>query len=119
MVDSIMIKKATESVLSLNPVRIGATEYPSYISEVVQSFMGQLKELGINLATVSSKDFQIICKASSEKGGAMLRLWYGTSLENHTKGFINKIEIFDISDPNIITEIRKLRTLNGPLTWRK
>lgn len=119
LVDSIMIKKATESVLSLNPVRIGATECPSYISEVVQSFMGQLKELGINLETVSSKDFQIICKASSEKGGALLRLWYGTSLENHTKGFINKIDIFDISDPNIITEIRKLRTLNGPLTWRE
>ncbi|WP_373811089.1 hypothetical protein [Porphyromonas macacae] len=113
LVDSNVIKKAIESVLSLNPVRIGTTESPGYISEVVLSFMEQIKERGINLEIVSSKDFQINCKASSENGGAMLRLWYGTSLENHTKGFINKIEVFDISDPNIITEIRNLRTLNG------
>ena len=70
-----------------------------------------MKERGIKLEFLSSKDYQINCKASSEKGSAMLRLWYGTSLENHTKGFINKIEAFEISDPNIVTEIEKLKNI--------
>ncbi len=113
LVDLNVIREASESVLSLKPVRVGTAECPEYITEIIQSFIDQIKEFGINLKIVSSKDYQIICKASTEKGGAMLRFWYGTSLENHTKGFINKIEVFDISDPNIVTEIRKLRTLNG------
>lgn len=113
LVDLNVIREAIESVLSLKPVRVGTAECPEYISEIVRSFIEQIKEFGINFEIVSSKDYQIICKASSENGSAMLRFWYGTSLENHTKGFINKIEVFDISDPNIITEIRKLRTLNG------
>ena len=108
-----VIGEAIKSVLSLKPVRGRTAECPEYITEIVQSFIEYIKELGISLEVVSSKDFQIICKASSENGSAMLRFWYGTSLENHTKGFINKIEVFDISDPNIITEIRKLRTLNS------
>lgn len=113
LIDLNVIREASESVLSLKPVRVGTAECPEYITEIIQSFIDQIKEFGINLEIVSSKDYQIICKASTEKGGAMLRFWYGTSLENHTKGFINKIEVFDISDPNIVTEIRKLRTLNG------
>ncbi len=113
LVDFNVIREAIESVLSLKQVRGGTAECPEYITEIVQSFIDQINEFGINLEIVSSKDYQIICKVSSENGSAMLRLWYGTSLENHTKGFINKIEVFDISDPNIITEIRKIRTLNG------
>ena len=108
LVDSNVINNAIESVLSMNPARIEAAKYPEYIYEVVQAFTEQIKGYGINLDIVSSKDFQIICKASSENGCAMLRLWYGTSIENHTKGFINKIEVFDITDPNITIEIRNL-----------
>ena len=112
-VDANVINKAIESVLSVNPSRVATAECPEYISEVLENFKEQLKEQEITMEIVSSKDFQIICKASTEKGSASLRLWYGTSLENHTKGFINKIEVFDISDPDIITQIRNLRALNG------
>lgn len=112
LVETNAISRTIESVLSLNPTKVGRLEYP-YISEVIQQFKEQMKEQGITLVIVSSKDFQVICKASSEKGSAMLRLWYGTSLENHTKGFINKIEVFDISDPDIITQVRNIRSLNG------
>lgn len=114
LVDANSIKEAIEKVLSLNQSRIVNTEEcPGYISEVIQTFTEQIKERGVALEIVSCKDFQVICKATSEVGSAMLRFWYGTSVENHTKGFINKIEVFDISDPNIITEVRNLRTLNG------
>lgn len=113
LVDLNVIRVAIESVFSLKPVQVGTADCPEYITEIVLSFIDRIKKFGIKLEIVSSRDYQIICKASTENGSAMLRFWYGTSLENHTKGFINKIEVFDISDPNIITEIRKLRTLNG------
>lgn len=38
----------------------------------------------------------------------MLRLWYGTSMESHSKGFFNKIEIFDITDATIADNVRKI-----------
>jgi hypothetical protein len=113
LVDSSLIKKAIESVLSLNPPCIETAECPNYISEVVQAFSEQIKEHGISINIVSTKDYQIVCKASSENGGAMLRLWYGTSIENHKKGFINKIEVFDTTNPNITIEIKNFITLNG------
>ena len=69
-----------------------------------------MKESRIEIELVSNKDHQINCKATSSKGSAMLRLWYGTSLENNTKGFITNIEFFEISDDDIITEIRKIQT---------
>ena len=113
LVDTNLIKNSIESVLSSNLARMGTVECPRYISEVVQTFTEQIKEHGINLDIVSTKDFQIVCKVSSENGDAMLRLWYGTSIENHTKGFVNKIDIFDITNPNIAKEIRNLIELNG------
>lgn len=113
LVDANLIKEAIEKVLSSNQSRIDNAECPGYISEVIQTFTEQIKERGIALEIVSCKDFQVICKATSEVGSAMLRFWYGTSVENHTKGFINKIDVFDISDQSIITEVRNLRTLNG------
>lgn len=113
LVDSNVVESAIKSVLSLNPVRTGTVECPGYITEVVLAFVEEIKGRGINLEIVSSKDFQITCKASSKNGGAMLRLWYGTSIENHTKGFVSKIDVFNITDPNILTEIRNLITLSS------
>ena len=113
LVDSDLIKKAIESLFSLNSTRIETEEPPRYIRKVLQSFMELIKEHGINLKCVSSKNFQVNYEASSENGSAMLRFWYGTSIEKHTKGFINEIEAFNISDPNIITEIRNLIALRN------
>ena len=43
----------------------------------------------------------------------MLRLWYGTSLESHSKGFVNKIEVFGITDSTIANEVREMLLING------
>ena len=108
--DSMIISEAIESVWSLTPMSIRTTQWSEYISEVFLSFVEQMKESQIKIELVSNKDYQINCKATSSKGSAMLRLWYGTSLENNTKGFITKIEFFENSDVDIITEIRKIQT---------
>lgn len=107
-VDTIEIKNAIESVMSAKAYQNRASDCPKYIADVIQSFVQQLKNRGISLEIESQKDFQVICKASTEKGGATLRLWYGTSIENHTKGFVNKIEVYDISDPNIFSEVKNI-----------
>ena len=113
LVNSDIIQRSIDSVLAQTPSREIAPGCPDYIMDVVHSFVDSLKEQGITLEVVSNKDYQVVLKASTANGGAMLRMWYGTSLENHTKGFINKIDVFDISDPDITNKVRQMRTLIG------
>jgi hypothetical protein len=37
-----------------------------------------------------------------------LRVWYGTSEKNHTKGFFSKIEVLEYSSELILTIIKKI-----------
>lgn len=107
LVDGVAINTAIESVLSTHPIQKELKDCPDFITTVLNTFKTFVNNHGISLEILSTKDYQVIYKASSNKGGATLRLWYGTSLENHTKGFINKIEIFDVTDP-FISEIVQL-----------
>ena len=104
MIDSSVIKQAIDSVMSKRPNDV----CPNYINEIMDSFKITMLEHDISLEFITAKDYQVVYEASSCKGKAKLRFWYGTSLDNHNKGFINKIEAFDISDSNIITEIRNI-----------
>ena len=113
LVNSAFIQRCIDVVLSQAPSRETAAGCPDYIMDVVHSFADRLKEQGITLDMVSNKDYQVVFKATTANGGASLRMWYGTSLENHTKGFINKIDVFDISDPNITNIVRQMRTHIG------
>lgn len=108
-VDGDFIKQSIEAVFSQNTLCVKPIECPDYIAEVVNVFTEQMKKRGIRLETISNKDYQIIFKATSDNGSAMLRLWYGTSSENHSKGFINKIEVFDITDTSIANEVRHIK----------
>lgn len=112
LVDATFIKQSIETVFSQTLLCNQPTVCPDYITEVVNVFIEQMKVRGIQLEIVSSKDYQIICKATSDNGNATLRLWYGTSLENHSKGFINKIEVFDITDTAIANEVRQMRLIS-------
>ena len=111
LVDGDTVKTAIESVMSMHPIQKEVADCPNYIMVVLNSFKEALKDRGVSLEIISAKDYQVICKAASDKGEATLRLWYGTSLENHTKGFINKIEVFDVSDPSITDMVRQSRTM--------
>ena len=112
LVDATCIKQGIETVFSQAVSYNKLIETPEYILEVVNAFKGQMKKQGIKLEIVSSKNYQIICKATSGNGNATLRLWYGTSAEKNRKGFINKIEIFDITDTTIANKIQKMILIN-------
>ncbi len=111
-VDAIGIKQCIETVFSQLPLCNKQVVCPDYIVEVVNMFIARMEERGFKLEIVSSKDYQIICNIASENGNATLRLWYGTSVENHSKGFINKIEVFNITDTSILNEIRQMRLIS-------
>jgi len=112
LVDATCIKQSIETIFAQAVSCNKPVETPGYILEVVNAFGEQMKERGFKLKVVFSKDYQIICKATSDNGNATLRLWYGTSMENHSKGFVNKIEIFDITDTTIANEVRKIVLIN-------
>lgn len=107
-VDAACIRQGIETVFSRAAPCNKALETPDYILDVVKVFGEQMTNLGGKLEVVSSMDYQIICKVISGNGNAMLRLWYGTSMESHSKGFFNKIEIFDITDATIADNVRKI-----------
>mgnify|MGYP002626225348 CR=1 FL=1 len=113
LVNADIIQRGIDTVLSETPSREISVGCPDYIMDVIHSFVDSLKGQGITLDMVSNKDYQVVFKAATANGSAMLRMWYGTSLENHTKGFINKIDVFDISDPEITNTVRQMRTLIG------
>ena len=106
------INESIESVMSINDKETNKIKCPEYITNIVSSLIDNMKNRNISLEAISSKDYQIVCQASSIDGTAMLRLWYGTSSSNHTKGFINKIEIFNCSDSSIKTELEDIIAIN-------
>lgn len=108
LVDATCIEQCIDTVFSQAVSYNKSVDTPDYILEVVKVFGEQMKERGFKLEVVSSKDYQIVCKVTSDNGNAMLRLWYGTSLESHSKGFINKIEMFDVTDTTIASEVREM-----------
>lgn len=111
-IDATCIKQGIETIFSQAASCNKLVETPDYILEVVKAFGEQMKERGFKLEVVSGKDYQIVCKVTSDNGNAMLRLWYGTSLESHSKGFVNKIEVFGITDSTIASEVREMLLIN-------
>lgn len=112
LVDATCIKQAIETVFSQALLCNKRVETPGYIGEIVKAFGEQMKKRGFKIEVVSGKDYQIVCKVTSDNGNAMLRLWYGTSLESHSKGFVNKIEVFGITDSTIASVVREMILIN-------
>ena len=106
------INDAIESVMTIKDEKADNVNCPDYITDIVNSLTELMKSRNISLGIIANKDYQIVCQASSIDGTAMLRLWYGTSSSNHTKGFINKIEIFNCSDSSIKTKLEDIIALN-------
>ena len=113
LVDSNAINQAINDVMFKPSTKMDAIGCPKYICEVLDSFKKNMLEQGISLEFVLAKEYQVVYEAFSSIGKAKLRFWYGTSQDNHTKGFINKIETFDISDSNIITIIKNIVLQSG------
>ena len=82
------------------------TGAPDYIETIIESLKTHLEGKGIIISHLSSKEYQEIYTAKTSEGESKVRIWYGTSAQNHSKGFINKIEVFDSTDSSIYEEVK-------------
>ena len=57
---------------------------------------------------INSHNNQDIFCATYEKDFLTFRVWYGTSEQNHTKGFFSKIEVLDKSSEKILEKVKGL-----------
>ena len=57
---------------------------------------------------MQSHNNQDVFRATFENESLTFRVWYGTSEQNHTKGFFSKIEVLEKSSEIILEKIKGL-----------
>lgn len=76
--------------------------------EIYTAWSENSKNENIKLKLIQSHNNQDIFRAISEKDSLTLRVWYGTSEKNHTKGFFSKIEVLEKSSEFILEQIKRI-----------
>lgn len=76
--------------------------------EIYSAWIESCNNESINLRIIQSHNNQDVFHATSEKDNLTFRVWYGTSENNHTKGFFSKIEILEKSSDILMAIIKKI-----------
>jgi hypothetical protein len=88
-------------------------EFPSGFRQTIYSkWVESFKNENIALKIMQSHNNQDIFSATCENDSITFRVWYGTSEQNHTKGFFSKIEILEKSSEDLVFDLKKI-LLNG------
>ena len=84
-------------------------EFPTDFREKIYSdWIQNCENRNITLKIIQSHNNQDIFRASCEKDSLTFRVWYGTSEQNHTKGFFSKIEVLEKSSETILEKLKDL-----------
>ena len=76
--------------------------------EVYSIWMARSKNENINLKIIQGHNNQDVFRASSESDHLIFRVWYGTSENNHTKGFFSKIDVLEKTSESFLEQIKLL-----------
>ena len=76
--------------------------------EIYSAWFKNCQRKNITLKIIQSHNNQDVFRATYEKDSLTLRVWYGTSEKNHTKGFFSKIEVLDKSSESFLEKIKSL-----------
>ena len=76
--------------------------------EIYSTWFENCENKNILLKMINSHNNQDIFCATYEKDFLTFRVWYGTSEQNHTKGFFSKIEVLDKSSEKILEKVKGL-----------
>jgi hypothetical protein len=111
--DEIIVKSCIEVCLgqkqSVASISDNNPKLPTDFREEIYSiWIESCKNENINLKIVQSHNNQDVFRASSEKDNLTFRVWYGTSENNHTKGFFSKIEVLEKTSESILEQIKPL-----------
>ncbi|MFN5310080.1 MAG: hypothetical protein ACK5C0_11560 [Candidatus Kapaibacterium sp.] len=111
--DEIIVKTCIEDCLNQKQSTISITddkpELPKdFREEIYSAWFKNCENENIILKIIQSHNNQDIFRASSDKDNLTLRVWYGTSEKNHTKGFFLKIEILEKSSEIFLERVKGL-----------
>lgn len=101
--DCLTQKKSVSSITNDNP------ELPSDFRQAIYSnWFENCENENIALKIMQSHNNQEIFRATFEKDNLTFRVWYGTSEQNHTKGFFSKIEVLEKSSETFLENVKGL-----------
>ncbi len=103
------IEKCFEQKQSVISISDDKPELPKdFREEIYSAWFEKCENENITLKLIQSHNNQDVFRATCEKESSTLRVWYGTSEKNHTKGFLSKIEILEKSSESILEQIKPL-----------
>ena len=111
--DEIIIKSCIEGCFeqkqTITSISDNNPELPrDFREEIYSVWIESCNNESINLKIIQSHNNQDIFRATSEKDNLTFRVWYGTSENNHTKGFFSKIEVLEKSSESILEKIKPI-----------
>lgn len=94
---------------SISSITDDKPELPTdFREEIYSAWFKNCENKNITLKIIQSHNNQDVFRATYEKDSLTLRVWYGTSEKNHTKGFFSKIEVLDKSSESFLEKIKTL-----------
>lgn len=101
--DCLTKKKSVSSITNENP------ELPSDFRQAIYSnWFDNCENEDIALKIMQCHNNQDIFRATFEKDNLTFRVWYGTSEQNHTKGFFSKIEVLEKTSETFLENVKGL-----------
>lgn len=80
----------------------------AFTKSIYKAWFKDFSDKKISLKIIQSHNNQDVFSAVSDDEKVIFRVWYGTSLQNHTKGFFSKVEILEKSSETIVEKIKTL-----------
>ena len=111
--DETIVKKCIENCLSQKQ-NVSSTEdnkldLPTdFRKEIYFEWIQNCGNKNITLTIIQSHNNQDVFRASSENDKLAFRVWYGTSENNHKKGFFSKIEVLEKTSESILEQIKPI-----------
>lgn len=111
--DEIIVKTCIEDCFeqkqSITSISDDKPEVPKdFREEIYSAWFQNCKNENISLKLMQSHNNQDVFRATCEKESLTLRVWYGTSEKNHTKGFFSKIEVLEKSSVSLLEQIKPI-----------
>ncbi len=111
--DELIVKSCIEVCLdqkqSIASISENIVKLPKdFREEIYSSWIASCKNENINLNILQSHNNQDVFRASSEKDNLTFRVWYGTSENNHTKGFFSKIDVTEKTAESLLEQIKRI-----------
>lgn len=111
--DENIIKQCVEDCLnqkkSVSSITDDKPEMPSdFRQKIYSDWFENCENKNIALKIMQSHNNQDVFRATFENESLTFRVWYGTSEQNHTKGFFSKIEVLEKSSEIILEKIKGL-----------